>query len=393
MLTRRNFLRFVATSIVGAVATACARALPTPTADPLPTRALPAVTLAPTATRTPTAEPAPTATATPGTPEFIKVRGDQFSLRGERFPVNGFNYYPRLHPWRTFNLGEWDPLVTERELQLGVDLGANVVRTFIDYNFSIDLKTPPPTPIYLPPAQQYIQNVREFLDIAGRLKLQVIVTLFDGMDWAIYQSQNQWIAEEYLKEFIPSFANDPRIFCWDLQNEPDKAIRTVGEQPVISFFKRISQQIRALDPNHLQTIGWIDRARAEYFPDLDDDLDFWCFHFYDDASQLGDLIRFYKSKTTKPVLLEEFGLATGGPGPDGQHTEIDQWTYYSLVFAFLQGYNMCGSLFWILTDFPKGLAGNPPLPDDSPENHYGIFRLDYSEKLVAAEIRYAWKGS
>jgi endo-1,4-beta-mannosidase len=146
-----------------------------------------------------------------------------------------------------------------------------------------------------------------------------------------------------------------------------------------------------LDPNHLQTIGWIDRARTQYFPDLDNYLDFWCFHFYDNVERLPDLLQLYKLRTSKPVMLQEFGLATGGPGPDGQHTEEEQAAHYSTVFHLLERFQMCGSVFWILTDFPRGLAGNPPSPDDSPENHFGVFRLDYSEKPAAGVIRYYWK--
>ncbi len=378
MLTRRNFLKLAAASLGSAVATACGRAIstPTPTPDATPTR------LPPTA--------APSITATPGALELVTIRGDQFFLHGARFPIKGLNYYPMRHPWRMFNVGEWDAQETERELQLATGLGANVVRVFIDYQAS--LGNPAVSfQFYYSPSPQYIANVREFLGIAARLNLKVIVTLFDGMDWGIYQPTNQWIAEEYLKEFLPAFVGDPRILSWDLQNEPDRAISIVGAESVIPFFRRVSAQIRALDPQHLQTIGWIDRARCKYFAALDNDLDFWCFHFYDKIENLGGLFQFYKSTTTKPVLLEEFGLATGGPGFDGAHTELDQMLHYSSVFALLDGYQMCGSVFWILTDFPKGLAGNPPIPGDSPENHYGVFRLDYSEKLVASEIRYSWK--
>jgi hypothetical protein len=52
---------------------------------------------------------------------------------------------------------------------------------------------------------------------------------------------------------------------------------------------------------------------------------------------------------------------------------------------------MCGSVFWCLNDYPIGIAGNPPSPLDSPENHFGVFRLDYSDKPVAQTIRSFWK--
>ena len=402
MLTRREFLRLSATLIGGAFVSACgpSLAIPTTTLTPLPTSTFTATltptrtptstaTVTPTLTTTPTIMPTPTATSTP-TPQFVTIRGDQFYYQGKVFPIQGFNYYPRLHPWRTFNQGEWDPTTTERELKLGTSLGANVVRLFVDYNFSIDLKTPQPTPTFIAPLDWYIKNVRECIDICGHLGLQVILTLFDSLDWAIYQPQNRWIAEEYLKLIVPPFVNDPRILCWDLQNEPDKAIATVGANIVIPFFQRLSLLTRALDPQQLQTIGWIDRARAKYFPDLDHYLDFYCFHFYDKAANLPTLVQFYKSKTTKPIMLEEFGLATGGPGADGAYTEQDQVAHYDSVLTTLAANNLSGSVQWCLNDFPIGLAGNPPLQTDSPENHYGIFRLDYSEKPVAALLRNRW---
>lgn len=415
MLTRRDFLRLAATILGGSLASACGRAIPTSSPSPTP-KALAVAARLPTATattfatetpipsatpsRTPpaTATATPTATSTstprpsPGKPEWVTVRGDQFYYRGATFPIQGFNYYPRLHPWRTFNIGEWDPSGTQRELELGVSLGANTVRIFIDYEFSLDnRKAQQPKGSYFAPIEGYIANVREFLDIADRLDLKVIITLFDSMDWLVYQPQNAWIAEEYLKELVPVFVDDPRIFAWDLQNEPDRPIVLQGASIVIPFFKRISALIRKIDPKHLQTIGWIDRARGRYFADLDGDLDFWCFHFYDNTSRLNDLVRFYKGMTKKPVLLEEYGLATGGPGADGQHTEEDQASHYRVVLSTLEANRMCGSVFWILNDFPVGLAGNPPSPFDSPENHFGIFRLDYSEKPAGAVIRSFWK--
>jgi endo-1,4-beta-mannosidase len=296
-----------------------------------------------------------------------------------------------MHPWRTFNVGDWEPAVTERELRLGAGLGANTVRMFIDYQFSLDnSRVQQPRDVYFAPVERYIENAREFLDIAGRLGLQVIVTLFDSLDWFMYQPQYLWIAEEYLKELVPPFVNDPRILCWDLQNEPDRPLALLGNNVVIPFFKRISALVRQMDPRHLQTIGWIDRARGRYFADLDDSLDFWCFHFYDKIERLNDLVQFYKTKTAKPVLLEEYGLATGGPGPDGQHSEAEQAQHYIAVMTTLEQNNMCGSVFWTLNDFPVGLAGNPPSPNDSPENHFGVFRVDHSEKPVAAEIRGFW---
>jgi len=324
---------------------------------------------------------------------LVTVRGDQFYLRGAHFPIRGFNYYPRLHPWRTFHVGEWEPQVTERELALGANLGANVVRMFIDFNASLDnTKSQQRRDHYWAPIAQYVAHVREFVEIAGRLNLKIIFTLFDGMDWSFYLPQNHWLVDEYLHELVAPFVNDPRILCWDLQNEPDRALRQFNADAVIAFFKHVSEEIRRLDPQHLQTIGWIDRARAQYFAALDRHLDFWCFHFYDKAERMNDLLKFYKTQTTKPVMLQEFGLATGGPGPDGANTEQDQARHYETILAALEANQMCGSVLWALVDFPIGLAGNPPIQTDSPENHFGIFRLDYSEKPVAAVLRKYWRG-
>ncbi len=367
-LTRRQFLRTLAALGSGAV-------------------------LAPNQGWTPAFSSQSLAPALQSPPDFVTIRGDQFYYRGERFPIRGFNYYPRTHPWKTYNIGEWERGAIEYELRLGASLGANVVRTFIDFNYSLDnTRSQQPIDNYYAPIARYIDNVREFINVAAQFDYKVILTLLDSMDWSLYQPQNTWMVEEYLRALVPLFANDPRILCWDLQNEPDKAIREIGAGVVIPFFKRISALVRALDPDHLQTIGWIDRVRAAFYPDLDDLLDYWCFHFYDNASNLPALIQFYKGKTSKPVLLQEFGLATGGPGPDGAHTEIDQAAHYTQVMTMLDDNKMCGSVFWVLTDFPQGLAGNPPSPLDSPENHFGVFRLDYSEKPAASVIRSLWNA-
>ncbi|MBI3740774.1 MAG: cellulase family glycosylhydrolase [Chloroflexi bacterium] len=324
--------------------------------------------------------------------DFITVRGDQFYFGDQRFPIRGFNYYPQLHPWKTFNIGEWESAVTERELKLGAGLGANVVRIFVDFNYSLDnARAQEPIVNYFSPMTQYVENLRECVEIAGRMNLKVILTLLDSLDFAMYLPQNVWMVEEYLKILAPPFANDPRILCWDLQNEPDRAIRTVGNNIVIPFFRRVSALVRSLAPNHLQTIGMIDRLPARYFSDFNAWIDFFCFHYYDQAENLNALVQFYRAQTTKPLMLEEFGLATGGPGPDGAYTEQDQANHYQTVLKTLDDNKMCGSVFWALTDFPIGLAGNPPIQEDSPENHYGIFRLDYSEKPAGRVIRNFWK--
>lgn len=366
----------------------------TPTSTPTTTATATSTTI-PTATSTLTITPSrtPTITATPRPADFVSVRGDQFFYRGARFPINGFNYYPRAHPWRTFNLGEWEPNVTEKELRLGASLGANTVRIFIDFNASLTgvLTATLPDSVGVIPQRQYLTHVREFIELAGRLNLKVQCTLFDGMDWSFYQPEKYWLIETYLYALLSPFVNDPRIMCWDLQNEPDRAIRTVGADIVIPFFQRVSKTIRQLDPRQLQTIGWIGRERSRYFPDLDNYLDYWCFHFYDQAANLPELVKFYKTQTTKPVLLQEFGLPTGGPGPDGQNTEIDQANHYDSVLKTLDENQMCGSVFWCLNDFPVGLAGNPPIQSDHPENHFGVLRLDYSEKPVTQILRQYWR--
>lgn len=74
---------------------------------------------------------------------------------------------------------------------------------------------------------------------------------------------NQKTFYEYIDTIVPRYKNDDTILAWELVNEPDTSMRTngiddcrAGGQTVIrAFASDLSSRIKALDSNHLVTVG------------------------------------------------------------------------------------------------------------------------------------------
>ena len=197
-----------------------------------------------------------------------------------------------------------------------------------------------------------------------------------------------------MDQLIPSFSNDPRIFAWDVINEPDLKdpfSQPSGKNNVTGFLTKMTDRIRELDKNHPITIGI---GKSEHLVELKDavqNLDFVSFHDYDDPRKLLQKISDAK-EFGKPVVLEEFGRYTYPKDPVWPQTEADQADYFASVLPVVKETEIAGSLFWDLMDFP--VANRPditmgPVYDgkDNKEHHFGIYRIDYTPKPAKRVIQ------
>ncbi len=204
--------------------------------------------------------------ARPSVPgNFIQSAGGQLTYQGKPIQIKGVNYYPQWRPWGAMWKG-WDGPQVERELRAARDqLGINTVRLLVSYNFFSEkdgagVVTP-----------KLIRRLREAVQIAGSLNMRVIVTLFDFFEsfpgpGTATEAKNL----AYLRALIPSFADDDRIFAWDLHNEPDNyTIWKAGDpQKVLGWLGRMADEVHVLAPRQLVTVG-MGRASSLWLPGPD----------------------------------------------------------------------------------------------------------------------------
>lgn len=196
-----------------------------------------------------------------------------------------------------------------------------------------------------------LEEYDKVLDIAARQRVYVIATLTDCCpgDWgrtteAYFKTvpHCDLTSEEGLASFKKHIENiltrkntvngktyrdDTTIFAWDIANEPQ--LRYFQNSDVYNWLEEVVAHIKALDPNHLVTIGISNSSPLYDVPGPHYEalnvpgLDFFSFHFYptDRYARSGlcnsdrylDLLR---SRTQilvsmgKPVVLEEFGFGS-----------------------------------------------------------------------------------
>jgi hypothetical protein len=323
------------------------------------------------------ASPPPEANLQPG--GFIQVAGSQLTRLGQPVTLKGVNYYPQWRPWSEM-WRRWDGPQAERELRLARDqLGVNAVRVLVPYNFSGQRddagKVTP----------RLLQRLREMLQIAGSLDIRVLVTLFDfSHDFPSAGSDTERTQLAYLRELIPQFASDDRIIAWDVHNEPDNyGTWRDDPQKVLGWLGRVADEVHALAPNQLVTAG-MGHTENLWLPGPDgrrvlDYSDIVSTHIYD-AGAVGRELADLRSRTSKPIVVEEFGWPTG-PACVENYTEATQLGLYRDVMAAAR--QQGASVFsWTLRDFDALLTSRW----DGADEHYGLYRPDGSLKPAAAEF-------
>ncbi len=146
----------------------------------------------------------------------------------------------------------------------------------------------------------------------------------------------------YARRLVTAYRDHPAVFAWELGNEyaihPQPASVADGEA-FLGFVETVSAEIRALDPNHLITIGLVNSGHVapNDQPGLDrlayarrlyslPTVDFLTVHFYEgngeeENSRL-DLI--VAREVNKPLIVEEWG-ARGGNRAELTASTIAAW--------------------------------------------------------------------
>ena len=319
--------------------------------------------------------------------QFLEIKDGQFILNNEPFVMKGFNYYPRNYGWSSMT--EWNWNEVDAELDSGASLGANILRTFIDYPYSVgdkDVISIDEIANCLP-TEKYLAALDTFLTIAKTHNLKVIFTLFDSMPDTAFTTQFDiygWAAKVYLDSLILKFINDDRIASWDILNDgdrlPDDTTKDIKFDEVIRFYENMSEKIRSIDSNHLITAGFSKIDKAYLSQNL---VDYISCHYYEDQGAFGEKIRKLKDslKMEIPIVIDEFGFPSKDDAGDKTSEHIVKMVSY--LDDILNVYKLNGGIFWILTDF-----NHPPntnltrMPSPFPNNRiHELYRGVYDGNL------------
>lgn len=312
--------------------------------------------------------------------EFVRVEGQGFKLDDADFEVRGFNYYPAQYPWRRF-LTETDEETLRRDFAQFSAIGVNTLRIFVWHQA-----------LFFCPGSVNVPNATGFhkLDMVIRLaaenNLRLIVTLHDMPDldvYLLYSDENSYHQRE--RDFIVGrYRNEAAILAWDLRNEGDIDYGTHYAFPakfykhvVLRWLDRTSQQVRALDPNHLITAGWLfdSPSTAPY-------VDFVSFHHWTGADQLAERIALIRAETDKPILLEEIGYSTQRVSPEEQARLLNE------AITATEQAGLVGWLVWAAFDFPinRSCYPSPCQSPDNAEHYFGVWDVNGVAKPALAVI-------
>lgn len=315
-------------------------------------------------------------------PNFVTVQNNQLTLNNQPIVLKGFNYYPRDTDFAFF-WEQWDGNAVQNDMAKMAAMNTNVVRVLIPYGGDFDWNNSN-TGVVNP---AHLDQLRQFVQIAGKFNLRVIITLFDF--YGNYPAAG-WDEEKsnftYLDAIVNAFANDDRVLAWDIHNEPENYVPDFTTHPdkVLNWLSRMHDRIRADDPNHLITVGagsysdlWVTGSGGFNIISLSD---FVSLHSYN-ALDFGNEVVHIREHTSKPILLEETGWPTG-PTTAGNpgFTEAQQLTVYTDATKVAHDLNLAGLVAWDYSDHvPQGWVGY-----NDPVDYYGLMRTNGTLKPAAA---------
>jgi len=284
--------------------------------------------------------------------------------------IKGINYYPRDTPWKDFWI-TYNSVTTQKDFKLIKKLGFNTIRIFVNFEqFGKGNVVP-----------EMIQRLENVLNTATANNLSVIVTLFDFN--SNYSLLNFPASDRQLETLLTTFKNHPALLAWDLKNEADLDFFYQNREEVKEWLKFIIKKAKKYDSIHPITVGWAYPENADY---LADEFDFVSFHYYKEATKLGEAIDSLRKKVNnKPLVLSEFGLSSyrSKVFPYNQ-TETQQAEYFRDIQEVLKQKGNIPSIYWTLYDFTSvssDIAGWRPWQRNN-QKYFGIIGADGSLKKI-----------
>lgn len=353
----------------------------------------------------------------------------------------GVNYWPRrkaMYWWTNFDAAE-----VREEFALIAELGMKIVRIFLRWE---DFQ-PAPESV----SEPCLTNLTTVCDIAVENGLKLDVTFFTGHmsgpnwcpPWLMggdvvlppgrqLMSGDVIVTGGYRNPYVDPVALDAQrlllrtvvtrlkdhaaVWMWNLGNEPDLFAHPPTNEIGQAWVREMTRLIRSIDSAHLVTCGLhvaslnennglrVDQVFAE--------CDLAVMHAYPMYASWArqpldpDVVPYTSAVTAalsgKPILMEEFGGCTVGPG---EPSEVWEWSlmgtprtqfmaseedlarYIDEVLPRLVEIGAVGAFLWCYADYVPELWDKPPCSEYHHERFFGLVRPDGTVKPHAYALQ------
>jgi mannan endo-1,4-beta-mannosidase len=234
--------------------------LPGPSATPQPSPT-PAPSSRPSASPSPVPSPSPLPSPSPSGSGFVGRNGTQFTLNGQPFRFVGFNLFDAAATDR-YKCAWWDRY-TDQELDqaLGTmreQAGASVLRVWAFQSYTASGTDWSGLDKVIALARKHDMKIIPVLENGpvdctnyGSAKWQNGDTFYGNAYRRDYLYGYPLSLPDYIDRIVGHYKDDPTIMAWTIMNEAD----TGDKDGLYTFASVLSAQIKALDPNHLVTLG------------------------------------------------------------------------------------------------------------------------------------------
>lgn len=233
----------------------------------------------------------------------------------------GINYIPAnaVNYTAMWDKTSFSPEVIDRELALAAETGLNCARVVLQYA------------VYAENPKHFIKALDKFLAICDKHHIKAMPTFFDDCvfgantdpvtgrqpeplegwyAWAwspspghtmVIDERTHPLLETYVKDIMTRFAQDDRIFVWDLYNEPTNGGLGDRSLPLLKSVVKWARQVEVTQPI---TIGvWCGNEGLNRY--CIDNSDIVSFHCYADADHTRNMCRQMKQEE-RPVICTEW---------------------------------------------------------------------------------------
>lgn len=264
----------------------------------------------------------------------------------------------------------FDTKTLKRELGWSADIGMNIHRVYL-HNLLWDQD-----------AEGFLGRLDEYLSIANELGIKTMLVLLDDVWHPVPQLGKQpepvphlhnsgWVQapgaailgdttrhqelEGYIKGVMTRYADDERVICWDLYNEPDNVVTHPSrvhlevqdkQRYSLSLLKKVMRWAREVNPSQPITVGiWrgeIDNwGTPDKLPLIDkymiENSDVISFHAYD-----GDIEYVQKKitelqKYSRPLLCTEYIARGGGNTFETMMPIFKEYKIAAINWGFVSG--------------------------------------------------------